>query len=196
MDQSVFAAAVHGCVVLKLLARIGEIPFVVLLHQAEVLHHGILDSAALEHCHVHVVGVLEQAASAAGQRGHSAQCAELRGQLRAQAKSSAAGATASPLPCSARQKQRDNDGQDRKSRRDPEDGALALGKHNQKIEQRDFIFFPCRVGWRRERRKQARPAHSDSETGISVDIGSCREIKLERELICILQEAQPATLNE
>ena len=42
------------------------------------------------------------------------------------------------------------------ARRNPEDGALPLGKHNEKIKQRDFVLFlcsPCRRrrvdGWRR-----------------------------------------------
>ncbi len=84
VDQTIFAAVVNGCIMLKPLARIGEVPFAVFLHQAEVLDHRIFDSAAFEHSHVHVVGVLEQAASAAGQRGHLTQCAKLRGQLAAQ----------------------------------------------------------------------------------------------------------------
>jgi hypothetical protein len=47
MDQAILAAAIHGCMVLERLARTGEIPRVVLLHQAEMLHHGILNRAAL-----------------------------------------------------------------------------------------------------------------------------------------------------
>jgi hypothetical protein len=79
MDQAILSAAVHGRTILEFLARIGEIFLVVLLHQAEFLHHGVLDGAALQHADELVVGTLE-AKTAAGQRGHASHGAKLRGQ--------------------------------------------------------------------------------------------------------------------
>jgi len=46
MDQVGLAAAVNSRMLLEGLERIGEIPLVVLLHQAEMLHHRVLNRAA------------------------------------------------------------------------------------------------------------------------------------------------------
>jgi hypothetical protein len=79
MDQSVLPVGVDTRMVLGSLPRIGEIPLLLLLHEPKVLYHGVLDRAAPQHAHEHVVGVLEAQTSAC-QRGHAAQAAKLRSQ--------------------------------------------------------------------------------------------------------------------
>ena len=141
-DHAILAAAVYRCVTLEALARIGEIPLAVLLHQAESLHHRILDCAAFQHGDKHVVGIFE-AETTTGQRGHATHGAQLRGQrgthrgvlLRRQQRHSGGVAY--------RQKQRDHDRQDREDRSDPEDEELPLGENDKKIEQGDFVVLLC-----------------------------------------------------
>jgi len=63
---------------LKGLGRIEKIPRVVLLHQAVMLDHGVLNGSAFQHGDVHVVGIL-QPETATRQRSHPTEVAQLGG---------------------------------------------------------------------------------------------------------------------
>ena len=56
----------------------------VLLHKSKMLDDRILDRAAPQHAHIHVVWILEQIATTCRQRGYSAQRAKLGGKLATQ----------------------------------------------------------------------------------------------------------------
>ena len=121
---------------------------VVLLHQAEALHHGIFDGAALEHAHELIVGILE-AESAAGQRGYparsarSAHVAQLRGQSRAQRGVLLGRKQSNGSREAFGQQQRDHDGEQREDHCSPNDNPLAQSNHEQQIKDGDVFTLHC-----------------------------------------------------